>query len=171
MLARTGPAITRRKDRYQLRAASASQPKTLRRHQRRDPGRPVDPGVAFLARQSEHERGRACAIDQLALALLQSEQDAAVAVRPSMGGGHLVEHEPVHGRPYHFQRSWIKQDLHADPANLRIMHVEGDSMMPTLHDGDIVLVDLGRRSPTPPGIFVLNDRRTPRSALCLGRLG
>src|SRR5215203_6572655 len=127
MLARTGPAITRRKDRYQLRAASASQPKTLRRHQRRDPGRPVDPGVAFLARQSEHERGRACAIDQLALALLQSEQDAAVAVRPSMGGGHLVEHEPVHGRPYHFQRSWIKQDLHADPANLRIMHVEGDS--------------------------------------------
>jgi phage repressor protein C with HTH and peptisase S24 domain len=37
------------------------------------------------------------------------------------------------------------------------MHVEGDSMMPTLHDDDIVLVDLGRRSPTPPGIFVLHD--------------
>jgi phage repressor protein C with HTH and peptisase S24 domain len=30
-------------------------------------------------------------------------------------------------------------------------------MMPTLHDGDIVLVDLGRRAPTPPGIFVLHD--------------
>lgn len=29
--------------------------------------------------------------------------------------------------------------------------------MPTLHDGDIVLVDLGRRSPTPAGIFVLHD--------------
>jgi hypothetical protein len=57
------------------------------------------------------------------------------------------------GRPYHFQRSWIKQDLRSDPANLRIMHVECDSMMPTLHDGDIVLVDLGRRSPTPPGIM------------------
>src|SRR5512139_443164 len=25
----------------------------------------------------------------------------SVAVRPSMGGGHLVEHEPVPGRPYH----------------------------------------------------------------------
>lgn len=37
------------------------------------------------------------------------------------------------------------------------MHVEGDSMMPTLHDGDIVLVDLARRAPTPPGIFVLHD--------------
>jgi phage repressor protein C with HTH and peptisase S24 domain len=82
---------------------------------------------------------------------------SSVAVRPSMGGGHLVEQEPVDGRPYHFQRSWIKQDLRAEPANLRIMHVEGDSMMPTLHDGDIVLVDLGRRAPTPPGIFVLHD--------------
>ena len=61
------------------------------------------------------------------------------------------------GRPYHFQRSWINHDLRADPANLRIMHVEGDSMMPTLHDGDMVLVDLGRRAPTPPGIFVLHD--------------
>ena len=30
-------------------------------------------------------------------------------------------------------------------------------MLPTLHDGDIVLVDLQRRSPTPPGIFVLHD--------------
>ena len=30
-------------------------------------------------------------------------------------------------------------------------------MMPTLHDSDIVLVDLGRRAPTPPGIFVLHD--------------
>jgi hypothetical protein len=29
--------------------------------------------------------------------------------------------------------------------------------MPTLHDGDIVLVDLGRRAPTPPGVFVLYD--------------
>jgi phage repressor protein C with HTH and peptisase S24 domain len=37
------------------------------------------------------------------------------------------------------------------------MHVEGDSMMPTLHSGDIVLVDMSRRSPTPPGIFVLHD--------------
>jgi len=34
----------------------------------------------------------------------------------------------------------------ADPTNLRIMHVEGD----------IVLVDIGRRSPTP-GIFLLRD--------------
>ena len=40
---------------------------------------------------------------------------------------------------------------------LRIIHMEGDSMMPTLHSGDVVLKDLVRRSPTPPGIIVLSD--------------
>ncbi|MDA9975560.1 S24 family peptidase [Alphaproteobacteria bacterium] len=30
-------------------------------------------------------------------------------------------------------------------------------MMPTLHTGDVVLVDLARRKPTPPGIFILFD--------------
>jgi phage repressor protein C with HTH and peptisase S24 domain len=37
------------------------------------------------------------------------------------------------------------------------MHVEGDSMVPTLHDGDAVLVDMTRQFPSPPGIFVLDD--------------
>lgn len=68
-----------------------------------------------------------------------------------------VTDEVENGEPYHFQRSWIVHDLKADPTNLRIMHVEGDSMMPTLHSGDVVLVDLAKRSPTPPGIFVLFD--------------
>lgn len=82
---------------------------------------------------------------------------ASVSVKPAMGGGAVVEDQPPPGRPYHFQKSWIKHSLRADPANLRIMHVEGDSMMPTLKDSDIVLVDLSRRAPTPPGVFVLHD--------------
>jgi phage repressor protein C with HTH and peptisase S24 domain len=81
---------------------------------------------------------------------------SSVAVTASMGGGAVVEAEED-GRPYHFQRSWIRHKLRSTPADLRIMHVEGDSMMPTLHHGDIVLVDLARRAPTPPGIFVLHD--------------
>jgi phage repressor protein C with HTH and peptisase S24 domain len=81
---------------------------------------------------------------------------SSVAVTASMGGGAVVESEED-GRPYHFQRSWIRHKLRAKPADLRIMHVEGDSMLPTLHHGDIVLVDLARRAPTPPGIFVLHD--------------
>jgi phage repressor protein C with HTH and peptisase S24 domain len=37
--------------------------------------------------------------------------------------------------------------------------------MPTLHDGDIVLVDLGRSTTTPPGIFVLHDGKELNAAL------
>jgi phage repressor protein C with HTH and peptisase S24 domain len=80
----------------------------------------------------------------------------SVSVTASMGGGSVVEDE-LEGRPYHFQRSWIRHKLRSQPTDLRIMHVEGDSMMPTLHHGDVVLVDLSRRAPTPPGIFVLYD--------------
>ena len=81
----------------------------------------------------------------------------SVHVAASMGGGSLVADDVEAGEPYHFQRAWIARHLRADPASLRIMHVEGDSMMPTLHDGDVVLVDTGRCAPTPPGIFVLFD--------------
>lgn len=81
----------------------------------------------------------------------------SVEVTASMGGGSLVADEVENGEPYHFRNSWITHRLRANPANLRIMHVEGDSMMPTLHDGDVVLVDLARCMPTPPGIFVLFD--------------
>lgn len=80
-----------------------------------------------------------------------------VSVRASMGGGMAVEDEPLHGLPYHFQRGWLEGELRADPHAARIMHVEGDSMEPTLKSGDIVLIDTSHRSPTPPGVFVLHD--------------
>ena len=94
--------------------------------------------------------------------VVEGEEDAFVAipsveVTASMGGGRITADEVENGEPYHFKSSWLTHRLRADPANLRIMHVEGDSMMPTLHDGDVVLVDLARALPTPPGIFVLFD--------------
>lgn len=83
---------------------------------------------------------------------------AHAGVRPSMGGGAVVfeEHETP-GRAYHFRRSWIRNGLKASPSQLRIMKVEGDSMQPTLFDGDTILVDMTRKAPNPPGIFVLDD--------------
>lgn len=79
-------------------------------------------------------------------------------VRPSMGGGAVVlDEQEASGRAYHFRRSWIKHRLQASPSQLRIMTVEGDSMEPTLLNGDTVLVDMTKRAPNPPGIFVLDD--------------
>lgn len=83
---------------------------------------------------------------------------AQAPVRPSMGGGSVaLENYDEPGRAYHFRKSWIKQGLKASPSQLRIMKVEGDSMEPTLFDGDTVLVDMERKAPNPPGIFVLDD--------------
>ncbi len=83
---------------------------------------------------------------------------ARAEVRPSMGGGSFVlEEQEAPGRAYHFQKSWIKNGLKASPSQLRIMKVEGDSMEPTLMNGDTVLVDMARPLPNPPGIFVLDD--------------
>jgi len=77
--------------------------------------------------------------------------------RPSMGGGSILEEDAKPGRNFHFRRSWIKDRLKAAPSSLRVVHVEGDSMRPTLEDGDTVLVDMNQKSPVPPGIFVLHD--------------
>lgn len=80
-----------------------------------------------------------------------------VDVRPSMGGGAAIEFEPEDQRVYHFPVTWVREAMRAAPQDLRMMHVAGDSMEPTLCDGDLVMVDMSRKAPTPPGIFVLND--------------
>jgi phage repressor protein C with HTH and peptisase S24 domain len=83
---------------------------------------------------------------------------ARASPRPSMGGGAiLTEDQDTPGRAYHFRRSWIMGSLKATSTQLRIMHVEGDSMAPTLPDGDTAMVDITRLAPNPPGIFVPDD--------------
>ena len=79
------------------------------------------------------------------------------AARPSMGGGAIVVDEERTGRDFHFRRAWIRDRLKAAPSMMRVMGVQGDSMTPTLKDGDVVLVDMNQRSPVPPGVFVLHD--------------
>lgn len=79
-------------------------------------------------------------------------------VSPSMGGGSVaIEVPAAGGRAYDFRKSWIKNGLKASPSQLRVMTVEGDSMEPTLLDGDTVLVGMTRKAPCPPNIFVLDD--------------
>jgi phage repressor protein C with HTH and peptisase S24 domain len=79
------------------------------------------------------------------------------AARPSMGGGAILEAVDRPGRNFHFRRAWIRDRLKAAPSMLRVMAVQGDSMMPTLNEGDVILVDMNQRNPIPPGVFVLHD--------------
>jgi phage repressor protein C with HTH and peptisase S24 domain len=63
-------------------------------------------------------------------------------VLASAGPGALVNEEA--GKPYFgFHERWLKALTASGPAKLSIVRVDGDSMAPTLNDGDDILVDLG----------------------------
>jgi phage repressor protein C with HTH and peptisase S24 domain len=76
-------------------------------------------------------------------------------VSASAGHGALVEREQVVDF-LHFKRSWVKTTLLASPGDLYLIHVQGDSMIPTLTPGDVILVDSrSRNAVTGDGIYVL----------------
>jgi hypothetical protein len=77
------------------------------------------------------------------------------AVRASAGPGAIPEGEE--STPYFaFDRRWLKALTGASADHLSMIRVEGDSMAPTLNDGDDILID--RRDAGEPlrdGIYVL----------------
>lgn len=78
-----------------------------------------------------------------------------VAVRASAGPGALPDSEA--GKPFFaFDERWLRQLTGAVPADLTVIRVEGDSMEPTLHDGDDILIDRGDSAARMrDGIYVL----------------
>ena len=63
-------------------------------------------------------------------------------VTVSAGPGAIVTEEL--GKAYFaFDERWLKALTASSPSNLSIVRVEGDSMAPTLGDGDDILVDRG----------------------------
>lgn len=81
---------------------------------------------------------------------------SSILVAASAGGGAAVLEERE-GDPYYFRRNWVRDRLRAKPEDLRMIFVAGDSMEPTLCQGDMILVDITKKRPSPPGIFVLFD--------------
>lgn len=77
------------------------------------------------------------------------------AVRASAGPGAIPDGEQ--SKPFFaFDERWLRQLTAASPADLTVIRVEGDSMEPTLHDGDDILVDRGDGgSRMRDGIYVL----------------
>lgn len=64
-----------------------------------------------------------------------------------MGGRSILDENGKPGRDFYFRRAWIKERLKAAPSLLRVMQVEGDSRLPTLVDGDTVLIDMSQKTP------------------------
>ena len=77
-----------------------------------------------------------------------------LAIGASAGAGASVDGEAVEGS-IAFDPRWLRH-LGADPRALSIIRVAGDSMAPTLNDGDDILVDGGDAADRlRDGIYVL----------------
>lgn len=79
-----------------------------------------------------------------------------ISVYVGMGGGGVVDLEPVNGK-WQLPTEWLRQEIRGDLRQVKVLTVEGDSMTGTLDPGDKVIVDMSRRNPSPPGLFVLHD--------------
>lgn len=75
-------------------------------------------------------------------------------VELAAGHGTLVESERVTSR-YAFRKEWVRK-ISSSPRSLALCLVRGDSMNPTLRDGDIVMIDTSRKTPNLNGIYSIN---------------
>lgn len=74
--------------------------------------------------------------------------------RPSAGNGTLLnEGDDALVKTFSFRRDWLKELGPVD--RLVLVQVSGDSMIPTLADGDLVMVHTGRRDVRTGRLFVL----------------
>ena len=74
-------------------------------------------------------------------------------VRASAGNGFPVgNEEPLF--PMAFRRFWVEHYLNANPADLSVIKVRGDSMEPVLCNNDNILVNHAKRQPSN-GLFVV----------------
>jgi phage repressor protein C with HTH and peptisase S24 domain len=74
-----------------------------------------------------------------------------------MGSGGLMDEERTVG-VWQLPAEWLRAELRSsDFTRVCVVTLEGDSMGGTLSPGDKVIIDLNRRTPSPPGLFVVWD--------------
>ena len=79
------------------------------------------------------------------------------AVHAAAGGGSFNAEGDEAQPGLSFPPDLLRRITAAPAGGLKLLSVSGDSMSPTLEDGDMVMIDTGRRMPSPPGIFILDD--------------
>ncbi len=80
-----------------------------------------------------------------------------VTVEVSAGAGAVAEEFVSETARWHWPENMIRHEAGAEPENLRILRVRGNSMEPELRDGDRIVVDVSRRLPATGETFVLWD--------------
>ncbi len=115
-------------------------------------------------RLPEHERrllARYFGVDEVLLGAPEPAGRAGLRMVPklaigaSAGAGALADDDALAGK-IGFDEKWLRK-MGLDPARLSLIRVEGDSMQPTLSDGDDIMVDTAaaERAPKKKGIYVL----------------
>lgn len=67
-----------------------------------------------------------------------------------------------------FPKNYLRSLTRANPLDLAIISVKGDSMLPTLADDDVVMLDTSKRDLSYDGLFVIRDNG---NALLVKRIG
>lgn len=90
-----------------------------------------------------------------------------IDVTAGLGGGGLsiIENTTRNGITFHKEAvrdvwrlpEWMLSRFNARPQHIKAFPSQGDSMLPTINDGDVVFVDTRHRVPSPPGIYALAD--------------
>lgn len=96
-------------------------------------GETDDPSIDAVARPSQEEVAGQLdlvGIDQIDLAY---------------GMGASFTDGPIETRVLHFPKAWIERITSSPPRELTWTTGRGDSMAPTIHDGDLVLLDRSQR--------------------------
>ncbi len=80
-----------------------------------------------------------------------------VTVEVSAGAGAVAEEFVTEIARWHWPENIIRHEAGAEPRNLRILRVRGNSMQPELREGDRIVVDVTRRLAATGETFVLWD--------------
>lgn len=82
---------------------------------------------------------------------------AEIDVRASAGPGAFQDGFAETKATWLFPEEVVRHEFRAQPTELRMITVDGDSMEPLLSTGDRIVLDTSQKVPVPPGIFVIWD--------------
>ncbi len=77
-------------------------------------------------------------------------------VAAAAGAGAVVDTEEILGLML-FRKGWLRNTLGLTPQQLALIEAVGDSMSPTIQDGDILLLDTSEPKLRGDGIYVLGE--------------
>ena len=75
-------------------------------------------------------------------------------VSAAAGDGIIIDVEYETGR-LAFRQDWLRSVTSARTEELAVITVHGDSMYPTLANGDTILVDMTQRAPAQDGVYIV----------------